>query len=166
MPALTALRLGFSGLCIVVFLYTTVESRSFPSISGMYPLVVSIGGLLLATATLFVDLRTWRRKGEVIGSEADNSSTAALTADGDMTVGQAFRRAGRYGLWLVGLMLLIWVIGMVPAAGVFVLVFLLVEADAKWPLLVAGPIVTVGLLLLLADAINLYWPESLITIVS
>lgn len=166
MPALTVLRLGFASVWIVVFAYVAVASRSFPSISGMYPLVVAIAGLVLAVVTLLLDLWTWRRKGDVVGSDADNSATAALTASGEMTVGQSFRRAGRFGLWLVGLMLLIYLIGFVPASGIFVLAFLLIESDAKWPLVVAGPIITVGLLLLLADAINLYWPESLITIIA
>lgn len=165
MPTLTVLRLGFASVWIVVFAYAAVASRGFPSISGMYPLVVALAGLALAVVTLLVDIRTWRRTGDVVGKDADNSATAALTASGEMTVGQSFRRAGRFGLWLLGLMALVYLIGFVPAAGVFVLAFLIVEADAKWPLIVAGPIVTVALLLLLANAINLYWPESLITIV-
>jgi hypothetical protein len=164
-PTLTVLRLGFASVWIVAFAYVAIASRDFPSISGMYPMVVAIAGLVLAVVTLLVDLRAWRRTGDVVGRDADNSATAALTASGEMTVGQSFRRAGRFGLWLVGLMLLIYVIGFVPAAGVFILAFLIVEADAKWPLIVVGPIVTIALLLLLANAINLYWPESLITIV-
>lgn len=165
MPPLTALRLVFSGIWIVVFSYAAFASTSFPSISGMYPLVVSVAGLVLALTTFLLDLYKWRKNPDVIGAEANNSSTAAFaTADGP-GVGRAFLRAGRFGLWLLGLMALAATIGLVPAAGVFIFVFLLVEAKAKWPLLVGGPIVTVALLLVLADAINLFWPPSLITIV-
>lgn len=165
MPSLTVLRLTFSALWIVVFGYAALESRSFPSISGMYPFVVSLGGLVLATATFLLDIRAWRKGSDVIGSDASNSSTATLAATEGGSTGKAFLRAGRYGLWLLGLMALVAVIGLVPAAGVFVLAFLLVEAKAKWPLLVAGPIVTVVLLLVLGNAINLFWPASLITLV-
>jgi hypothetical protein len=165
-PPLTALRLTFTGVFILVFAYTAIESRTFPSISGMYPFVISLFGLGLAAVSFALDVRTWRRKGDVVGADADNSATAALVADGSATVGQAFRRAGRYALWLLGLAVLAYLIGMVAAAGVFLAAFLWIEARAKWPLLIAGPAITMGLLMLLADALNLYWPDALFELIA
>jgi hypothetical protein len=165
-PPLTALRLSFTGVWIAVFTYTAIASRDFPSISGMYPFVISIFGLVLAIVSFGLDVRTWRRNGDVVGADADNSATAALVADGKATVGQAFLRAGRYLLWLLGLAVLTALIGMVAATGVFLVAFLWVEARAKWPLLIGGPVVTVGLLLALADALNLYWPDALFELIS
>lgn len=165
MTALTALRLGFSALWIVAFGYAAWATLSFPSISGMYPRVAASAGLALATMTLLLDLRKWRKAGDVVGVDADNSSSAALAAEYGGGVGKAFFRAGRYGLWLFALMALFWLIGAVAAAGIFVFAFLLLESRARWPLLVAGPVIMMGLLMLLADAINLFWPESLITLI-
>ena len=166
MPPLTALRLIFTGAAIVIFTYTAIESRDFPSISGMYPFVISVFGLVLAVVSFALDVRTWRRKGDVVGADADNSATAALVAGGEATVGQAFLRAGRYALWLLGLAVLTYLIGMVAAVGVFLAAFLWVEARAKWPLLIAVPVITVGLLMALADALNLYWPDALFELIS
>jgi hypothetical protein len=161
MPALTVLRLSFSALWMVVFAYAAYASLSFPSISGMYPRVAACGGLILASVTLLMDLVKWRRGHDVVASDSSNSSTAALAAESDGSVGRAFLRAARYGLWLLALMLLFWLIGAVAAAGIFLFAFLKIESNARWPLLVAGPIVTMVLLLLLSHQINLIWPDSL-----
>lgn len=165
MPALVGLRLGFSALWIAVFAYAITESFAFPSISGMYPRVAASIGLLLALASFVLDLVKWRRGGDVVGGDASNSATAALAAGDEHGVRRAFLRALRYAGWLVALMLLFWLVGAVAGAGIFVFLFLLVESKSHWLVLVGGPIITMGLLMLLADAINLFWPESLLTLI-
>ncbi|TDE07460.1 hypothetical protein [Jiangella asiatica] len=165
MPALVALRLGFSALWIVAFAYAITETFDFPSISGMYPRVAAALGLILAAVTFAVDLWKWRRGRDVLGSEVSISASAALAAEDEHGVRRAFLRAARYALWLVALMASFWLVGVVAGAGLFVLAFLLVESKAHWILLVAGPLATMGLLMLLANSMNLFWPESLITLV-
>ncbi|MDD9208004.1 hypothetical protein PU560_16255 [Georgenia sp. 10Sc9-8] len=166
MTALTALRFGFATLWIIAFSYAIVASFSFPSISGMYPRVAASIGLTLALLTLLLDIRAWRRSGDAVGSEADGSASAEVAAHNEGAVGRAFLRAARYGAWLVGLIFLFWLIGAVAAAGIFVLAFLLVESNARWPLLIAGPLAIMALLLGLANAVNLYWPEALFPLIS
>jgi hypothetical protein len=80
-------------------------------------------------------------------------------------VGYAFVRAGRYGLWLLLYLFLIWLIGLVPASAAFVALFLLVEARVRLRFLLVGSGVTVLGLLTLANAVNLFWPRSLITLI-
>lgn len=165
-PTLTILRLGFSVLWIVVFVYTAWESRRFPAIAGWFPMVVSFFGIGLAVATLTIDVAKWRREGDTVGQDAAaTASTAAFGGEGGAGVPRAFALAGRYGLWLLAYTGLIWLVGAVAGSALFVFLFLLLEARASWPYLVAGPIVTIAGLTLLAEAVNLFWPRSLLTLI-
>ena len=164
MPVLTILRLSFSLVWILVFAYTAWEARNFPALSGLFPTVISAAGIALALFTLGVDLARWRREGGAVGADAPATASTAQLEPG-AGVGYAFARAGRYGLWLVLYLFLIWLIGLVPASAVFVALFLLIEARVRLRFLLLGSGVTVAGLLTLANAVNLFWPRSLITLI-
>lgn len=167
MPPLTLMRLAFSVVWIVVFTYTLIASQDFPGLSGVFPTGISAGGLLLALATLVLDVRRWRREGRaIVHDRVGTASTAALAGDGDERQGViiALKRSGRYTLWLVLYLVLIWLVSVVAASGLFIAVFLLVEARGNWKLALAGPVLVVLFLLGLAEGMNLVWPPSLYTL--
>jgi hypothetical protein len=163
-PVLTILRFAFSLIWILVFSYAVWEARNFPALSGLFPTVISLAGIVLALFTLVIDVRRWRREGGAVGADAPATASTAQLEPG-ASIGYAFARAGRYGLWLLSYLFLIWLIGLVPASAVFVALFLLVEARVRVRYLVVGSGVTVAGLLTLANAVNLFWPRSLITLI-
>jgi hypothetical protein len=111
-PVLTILRLSFSVIWIAVFTYTAWEARNFPALSGLFPTVISVAGILLALFTLVIDVHRWRRQGGAVGADAPATAATAQLEPG-ASVGYAFARAGRYGSWLLGYLFLIWLVGLI-----------------------------------------------------
>ncbi|MPZ61696.1 MAG: hypothetical protein GEU93_10450 [Propionibacteriales bacterium] len=166
MSPLTILRLGFPAMWLVVFSYTAWEARSFQSNSGVFPFWISVGGIVVAAVTLVADTRALRKRTLTMGGSS--AKLARETGeDGGEAAGAAlaFRRSARYGGWLVGHAVMIWLIGAVAASALFVALFLLVEARAGWKLVVAGPVLVAAGLMTLASAINLFWPPALLPII-
>ena len=167
MPPITAMRLGFSLFWVAVFVYTLINSRQFPGLSGVFPQGISVGGIVLAVTAFVRDLRRWRRHGRTLVHDvAGDASTATLGADGDAAaVGHALRRAGWYTLWLFFYFLLIWLVSVIAASGMFIAIFLAVEARANWKAVVLSPLLVMAFLYLLALGMNLQWPDSLTTLI-
>ena len=167
MPPITAMRLGFSVFWLAVFVAALINSRQFPGLSGVFPQGISVGGIIFAVTALTRDLVRWRRHGRALVHDvAGNASTATLGADGDAAaVAHALRRAGWYTLWLFFYFLLIWLVSVIAASGIFVAIFLAVEARASWKAVVASPLLVMAFLYLLALGMNLHWPDSLTTLI-
>ena len=163
MSPLTVLRLGFPALWLVVFCYTAWAALSFQSNSGIFPLWISVGGIVLSAVTLVADTVAWRRNALTMGGASAKLATASHEDDAEGAgAAQAFRRAARYGGWLAGHMVMIWLIGAVAASALFVALFLVVEARAGWKLVVVGPVVVAAGLMTMAYALNLFWPPALL----
>lgn len=164
MPVLTVLRIAFSSLLIVTFSWALIEARGFPSQAAIFPTAVGSAGLALSIMTLLIDVRRYRLEGSAVGSDAPSTASTAAYEPGT-PIGYVFGRAGKYLLWMLGYLLLMFLIGLVAAAAVFVTAFLYFEANVKVRYLWLAPVAVVGLLLTLANAVNLFWPRSLITII-
>ena len=160
MPALLKLRLFFAAVCLVLFSVGAWKSLDFPALSGIFPLTVSVVGLILATTTIAVDFVVWCRSRQKTVTAEDSDIAFLLESD----VKEPFFRATRYGLWLIGFTVFIWLVGFVLAAGVFVLLFQVIESRSRWPALIVGPLATMGLLIVMARILNMYWPEPLISV--
>ena len=164
MPVITALRLGFSVFLIVLFSYTLWQSIGFPPQAGIFPMVSSAVALVLTIVTLVIDTAKWRREGSAVGDDAPATASTAAYEPGT-PIGYVFARAARYASWLLGYLLLMFLIGVVAAAAVFVTVFLAIEANVRWRYLWLAPVAVVALLLTLANAVNLFWPYAVFPIV-
>ena len=180
MSPLSVMRLLFTAFWVVAFAYAAWAARDFAANSGVFPGTISLIGLLIAAAALVSAVRAALRERaappvatHAPGGPVPSGSVPEVPKAPDSgelnplsdTVDEepiSFRRSARYGAWLVGLILGIWLVGAVIAAGVFVGAFLAVEARANWKWLIAGPLLIMGLLIALANGINLYWPETLL----
>ncbi len=164
MRVLTAMRFSFSTLLIIIFTWALIEASGFPSQARIFPFVVGSAGLTLALLTLAIDFRRFRVQGSAVGGDAPSTASTSAYEPGS-PIGYVFARAGKYLLWMLGYLLLMFTIGLVAAAAVFVTAFLFFEAKVKLRYLWIAPIAVVGLLLTLANAVNLFWPRSLMTLI-
>jgi hypothetical protein len=163
-PVLSVLRFAFTTLLVVTFAWVILEARGFPTQAAIFPLTVGSAGLALAVMTVVIDFRRYRLEGSAVGGDAPSTASTAAYEPGS-PIGYVFGRAGKYLLWMIGYLALMFIIGLVAAAAVFVTAFLFFEAKVKLRYLWLAPVAVVGLLLTLANAVNLFWPRSLFTII-
>jgi beta-lactamase regulating signal transducer with metallopeptidase domain len=163
MPGVTRLRFGFDVLIIALFGATAYMSLDFRELAQYMPLYISLLALILAFTNLIVDLVRWRATGTAVGS--DTIATAALREDDPEEAGEVratFARVVRYLGWVLGYVLLIWVIGLVPATAVFLVAFLVIEARMRLVLIAIGTVLTLAALMGISELMNLFWPPSLL----
>lgn len=73
MPVVTKMRFGFTTLFILIFLFTAYEANGFARQARLFPLLVSIAGVLIATISLASDIRRYRREGTSVGDDAPST---------------------------------------------------------------------------------------------
>lgn len=138
------LRIVAAAFMLLLFLYAANGARDFPSLSGIYPLAISILGLLLALATLLVDLRTLVSTGRIVETGAGRAEILDSGVEGNDDGSDS--GALRYLVWAAAYILLVAGVGMIVGSAVFVLVFLVVEARLKVRhAAVSGAVVAFGL---------------------
>lgn len=160
---------------IAVFAVALLTSRDFAPVAVWFPTAVGIVGMVAGAGKLVVDLRALRQERAAAGRPAPPESgpepeagepDARQPAD---LVPPPLTAAGRRELliWiglLAGLLLLVRVVGMVPAAAVW-LPAVLWWRGRRSVLLAAGGAVGVVVLLVLMEAeLNVRWPEPVFDI--
>lgn len=141
-------QIAFAGVLFLMAAYCIFEAAQLSFLGMVFPLAI---GFLALVASLAVILRI--RSGRVAEIHDDDAS---LTVAGESS--------GRpmYLLIFAGLVALIWLIGFVPAMGVFFPAFLIVAGKARplsAALMTAG---AVGFISLITWAMTLRLPEGLI----
>lgn len=159
MPVVTKMRFGFTTLFILIFLFTAYEANGFARQARLFPLLVSIAGVLIATISLASDIRRYRREGTSVGDDAPSTSSTASYEPGT-PIGYVFARALRYLAWCAALLLMMYVIGVKAGAMLFVTSFLLIESSLRRIYIPIGPVAVYALLTVLQNAVNLRWPPS------
>jgi TctA family transporter len=136
----------------------------------LVPLVVGTTALIAAGLSLFNDMC---RKPTAAGAtglaeqaqaEVEQKIHMDLESDtGHLPVQTVVRRAGRFFAYLIGFMAVMGVIGLIPTAAIFVVVFMRLEGPERWK--VTLPYVTVLILavwLAFDFFMSLPWPPTLL----
>ena len=72
------------------------------------------------------------------------------------------RRAGIMVLWTLGYILGIWVVGLMAATAIFLVAFLFLEGRTGWKPPIIGTAIVLGGIAILAEMLNLAWPDYLL----
>jgi hypothetical protein len=133
-----------------VFVWVVLEARSFPSKAGLYPWAVGILGLVLAAVEIGL---TITRKSKPMEGEPQFQGD-----DGGLMRG--VRQAFPYMLWLGAYYVLIYLLGLVVASGLFIVAFLSLVGKLRWFVALGGAALLVLFLLGVSELLNLYWPDA------
>lgn len=163
--AVSVLRLFFLVGLFVTFVYSAYKSYSFNPRAAYFPRAVGFFGATVVTIGFALDVRALRRTGTCVPlSVKEGTTTLGKAGPGERWA--AVRGVGRYLLWFVGYIALVYVFGIFFATAIFVGSFLRIEAELPWWKLVVG----VGLLLFgmdqLGDAMNIRWPRAIFDLIS
>jgi putative tricarboxylic transport membrane protein len=117
--------LVFHGALIVVLATALYFSLDWPPETALFPQAVGAPILALTIVSLGLQMLHLQRTGiEVVNAE--------LEADSEPADAEFLKRAAVEFAWLIGFGLAIWLIGFYPAAFLFLLLYLKVQAKLGW----------------------------------
>ncbi|MDV2686123.1 tripartite tricarboxylate transporter TctB family protein [Alkalihalophilus lindianensis] len=136
----------FSFFLFVFFALFALEASTFSRLAQFFPYYISIAGAVLSFIYTTIQIR------ELVKNKKVQEELATLN----------MKRPLKYLAWLIGYVVLIYVLGIIVASILFLASFLYIES--KFTVLKTAmsiSIVVVGLLLF-SNVMNLYWPNNLV----
>jgi hypothetical protein len=157
-----------SFLVLIAALVAAASSWHFSA--KLVPIVVGTIALTVAGLSLFNDMC---RKPEASGAgglaeqtehEVKQTIHMDLTSDtGHLPVRTIVERAARFFGYLVAFMASMAVIGLIPTAAIFVVLFMRVEGQERWKLVIPYVTVLVGAIYIVFDRfMSVPWPPTLL----
>ena len=147
----------FTLLILLIFFGGVFTARQWQFQARLFPWTIGIPALLLCVAQLAMDLfRT---------TESDNSDDVSglmdLPVDRSVPVSVVVHRAVNSFGWIIGFMLVIWLIGFIISVPLFVLLYLLIQAREKlWVSLVYTGAMLIFLLGVFHQVLHIPWPPG------
>lgn len=149
------------GLLVLLAVFSGVVGGSlgFPPRARIYPLFVGVLGVLLSLAGLW----TLARRQPPGPETAEVSGTSGHPAgSGAQSLRAAFGSIVPYLAWLLGYFVLMRLVGLVLASGVFVTLFLRREGDVAWAPAIGALVAVCAFLLAVGSLFGLHWPLSVV----
>lgn len=117
-------RTLFSGVILLIALWALYATRDWPSNTALYPRVVSVPFILLATAEFVLSLRGRD------GGEGGRAMDVQMSSATEPAV--AMRRTLVTVGWLLGFFAGIWLLGFPVAVPIFVFAYLKLQGRESW----------------------------------
>jgi putative tricarboxylic transport membrane protein len=152
----------------LVFGYAFYSSRPWQFEARLMPQVVaSIGLIVIAVRVVGVLLERWRAAMPAAAAKTDGNQPDRRMGEPDPldALGQRelVTRFAAQALWLVGLVTLIYLIGILPGVALFLPAYMIVEGQASARrALVTTAVYMLGMFLLFDRLLHMPWPDTLI----
>ncbi len=152
--------LGFIGFLLAM----VIEASTWPFDAKITPMIV--GCFAVAVSAISLINHTLRQ-----GSTEDNSAQARATrslhldlkADTTLKTGVMLKRAAVFLAWLLTFVGLVAMIGMLPTAGLFVILYMRLEGNEKWTLVLPiAAALTIFTYALFDQLLSIPWPRTVI----
>ncbi|WP_158738036.1 tripartite tricarboxylate transporter TctB family protein [Alteribacillus sp. YIM 98480] len=141
------LNVIFTFSIFIVFVWAAITALTFSRLAQFFPLYVSVAGSILSGFYLFSEIIKrfkQKEKGE--------------------KVRVPIIRPCIYIAWVIGYILLIYLIGLLLASTIFLIAFLVVESKFAIFKALYSTGIAVGVIIVLSTLLNISWPQSLIGI--
>ena len=154
-------QVAFGLILLAVVGYLVFLASGWDFAAKIAPLIAGITVLAMGSASL---LNHMFRRSEAERKGENARVTFDLAADDAGTSPSLVaQRAGVFLAWLLALLLLIWLIGMLPALFLFVVLYMRIEAREPWPLALSVAVgITVFNYVLFHHFLSIAWPRALI----
>jgi len=161
----------FPAALLILFIVMLSLSFDWAFAARIVPTIVGIGAILfcglgLANDILGVHARNAAAAAGGAGSESTGpkrihmdivSKTSHLP--GATVVGRGFQFFG----WMAGIMLLMWIIGLIPAVPIFIISYMRLEGREKWKIVIPMAVCVVALIYIVFDQLlAIPWPPTLL----
>ena len=141
----SAYSMLFSVCILFLFSWTAWQAAGFKKLASYFPLYISLIAIVLAVIQVIIEIRKY--KANTAHEEQEQSG---------------FGNVIQYIAWFVGYSVVIFILGFIIATGVFLVLFLKLETKYSWLKTALSTAVTIILLLLFGELMNLYWPTGLL----
>lgn len=146
---------AFSLVIIAVIVAALVTSSGWPTIESIVPRTACWAALVTAVLGLVTELFGADR-----GAKSEHGVEVGAPA---LQANVRLQRAGVYFGWFVGLLVLIALVGFVPAVGVFILAYMRFGFREGWtPTLVTACVVTLLCYAVFDRGLSVPWPQALL----
>jgi len=147
----------FTLLILLIFFGGVFTARQWQFQARLFPWTIGIPALLLCIAQLAMDLFRTTESDD----PDDVSGLMDLPVDRGIPVSVVVRRAVNSFGWIIGFMLVIWLIGFIISVPLFVLLYLLIQAREKlWVSLVYTGAMLIFLLGVFHQVLHIPWPPG------
>lgn len=125
-----------------------------PATTRYFPLIISAACIVVALADL--GRRALVSRPTAVGRPPQDGKLVNQTAAAPAAA------ILRYAVWFFGYLVLIWLVSLVVASGLFVAAFLWREAEARWWTALISGAVVIGLVIFAGNVFYIRWPASLV----
>lgn len=145
---------------LAFFALAAWDATDFRGQARTFPLTIALVMVALVGLEFIVSLR---RRAPKASAEPTPDASIGETGSGEptRTMSAQLRRILPYILWLLGLYLSIYLVGMVLACALFVFLFVWQVGKVPWYWALAAGLGAGLFLILLTNVMNLRWPRSL-----
>lgn len=152
--------LVFTLFLFVVFTLAAIEANNFTNLASFFPLFTAIIAANLALISSIIQgINIYKLKKGII-NESDAKDNAIELESENASLGLIFYYVG----WVVGYVLIIYLLGLIIATIIFLVLFFTIESKFKvWKTLLATAIV-ITLIISFGNLMNLYWPTGVINL--
>jgi hypothetical protein len=155
---------------ITIIVASLVAAMSWPFAAKLVPMIVGLLALLVAVISLFNQMCRKPAKGaddslaDQAQAEVEQKIHMDLESDtGHLPVRTIVERAARFFGYLLAFMASMSVIGLIPTAAIFVVVFMRLEGPERWKLVIPYVVVLLlGIYIAFDQFMALPWPPTLL----
>jgi hypothetical protein len=152
-PLILRKRTIFIAVGLVLSIYFTQQSLTFPFGSGFYPTIIGFAAIGLSLAELIVELRGGGGEFETIDISVDEGTKGKV----------AMRRAVRFLVWILMIYAGIALLGYNIAVTAFLVLFMRLEGHARWWIILTITAIAVALeLYYFPQILGMKWPSGLL----
>ncbi len=159
----------FPAALLTLFIVMLSQSLDWAFAARIVPTIVGIGAILFCALGLANDVfGVHERNGDAAAAVAGGGGPKKIHMDivsktshlpGLTVLGRGFQFFG----WMAGFMLLMWIIGLIPAVPVFIMSYMRLEGREKWKLVIPMVVAVVALIYVVFDQLlAIPWPPTLL----
>jgi TctA family transporter len=152
--------LGFIGFLLAM----VIEASAWPFDAKITPMIVGCFAVVVSTVSL---INHTLRQGSTEDNSAQTRATRSLhldlKADTTLDTGVMLKRAAVFLAWVLTFLGLVAMIGMLPTAGLFVILYMRLEGNEKWTLVLPiAAALTIFAYALFDQLLSIPWPRTVI----
>ena len=161
----------FPAALLILFVVMLSQSFDWAFAARIVPTIVGIGAILFCSLSLVNEIFGVHERNvatATAGAEPDSTAPKRIHMDiasktahlpGATVLGRGFQFFG----WMAGVMLLMWIIGLIPAVPIFIISYMRLEGREKWRIVIPMAVCVVALIYVVFDQLlAIPWPPTLL----